>query len=477
MTTILGLLLGGTALALPLQEAEGAQLEPSCQELIDAVQSASEDGLQIPMTLTQARRVAYRGEAQPCERALARVEQQLAAAEPAQPLAPTPPPERLVAPAQGEDRPTRPEPDPAARIDRTEVDRPEADRTETDQIETEAQTEVQRETRTAADVDTVRVVTPQPRVSVEQSPPNVSVRQAQPNVSVRQAEPEIVVRMQQPTVRVQMPRPTITIEQPQPEVIVRLPEPQVGVTQAQPQVEVRQAPPTVSVQQPEPSVRVSEGSVPEEGAGVAGETGVSVRQQALIDVQQAEPEVQIEQAEGEPQVDYASADPQVRIEGGDQPDVQIEGGEAPNVEFRRTGEVQVRVLRGDEPVPPARAQASQNAEAPQQAMQTAPRGATTELRTENVRGAGLINEEEDELGEVADVVERDGQTFALVKAGGFLGLGERSVLVPLGDLSLRGNRLVAAGYTQDRLEAMPEAEADSYRRSEAETVTVASQGG
>ena len=63
------------------------------------------------------------------------------------------------------------------------------------------------------------------------------------------------------------------------------------------------------------------------------------------------------------------------------------------------------------------------------------------------------------IGEVDNVVLVDGSEMAVVGIGGFLGLGEHDVALPLTDLTADAaddTKLKASGYTKAQLEAMAE---------------------
>ncbi|QPM89091.1 PRC-barrel domain-containing protein [Pseudooceanicola algae] len=60
------------------------------------------------------------------------------------------------------------------------------------------------------------------------------------------------------------------------------------------------------------------------------------------------------------------------------------------------------------------------------------------------------------IGEIDNVVLVDGKEMAIVGIGGFLGLGEHDVAMPLEALSWSGEELQAGAYTKAELEAMAE---------------------
>ena len=68
----------------------------------------------------------------------------------------------------------------------------------------------------------------------------------------------------------------------------------------------------------------------------------------------------------------------------------------------------------------------------------------------------VYNARGNQLGEVDDVLIGPGNQVNLVVAyGGFLGLGERKVMLPLDRFQFQNNRLVIPGMTEDQLRAQP----------------------
>jgi sporulation protein YlmC with PRC-barrel domain len=68
----------------------------------------------------------------------------------------------------------------------------------------------------------------------------------------------------------------------------------------------------------------------------------------------------------------------------------------------------------------------------------------------------LYNERGDKLGDVEQVVQSsDGNFHIVIGAGGFLGLRERDVRIPLARVTLRRNGLVIHGLTDDQVKVMP----------------------
>ncbi len=73
----------------------------------------------------------------------------------------------------------------------------------------------------------------------------------------------------------------------------------------------------------------------------------------------------------------------------------------------------------------------------------------------------LMNDKGDKIGEVDDIlVGKDGKLELLVMVGGFLGIGNRDVLLPWSKLDVRrterGNVVVSVPMTKDELKSIPE---------------------
>jgi hypothetical protein len=283
----------------------------------------------------------------------------------------------------------------------------------------------------------------------------VTVQPGQPNVTVRQAQPEIIVRQ---------PAPKIVVDIPQPEIIVRMPRPDVDVAQAQPQVQVTQPPPRVEVIQPQ--------------------------QQAQVDVQRAQPQVSVApnqsaaavqvQQFGQPTVRYERAEPEVQItQQQGQPTIRIEqldqtAANDPNRAATPSGTpAQNQNLAANQA--PA---GTPNATAPSAAGQP---GATVgsrqfqnrQVTVADLDGVDLVNTRNEKLATVDRLVTGPGnQTFAVLNRGGFLGIGEQKIVLPLQNMWMDGNRLVTE-MTEDQFRALPEWKADAtYRDVSGQTIQI-----
>ncbi len=328
------------------------------------------------------------------------------------------------------------------------------------------------EAQAEADVDGGRIIVsqPEPRVLVEQNAPEITYSQDEAQVRVQQGTPQIIVRQAEPTVRVQIPRPQITIDQPQPEIIVRIPEPDVAVDVPEPQFEVSQTQPEVRVRQPEPQVRVQMEQP---------EVDVEEQDQAQVQLQRDQAVVRREGGEQQANVQVERARPQVRYEQAE-PNVEFEMEGEPQVTYNRTGEPNVRVERmGDQ----SGQQAMQNRQGMQDEERTASiqqdqmseqavqalrgdgrmQGSATVIRVSELVDREIVNTRGEELGEVERVVSNGNRTYLILSEGGFLGMGEREVALPLDRVSsVRGDdELVLQGLSEDDIEAMPRWNSDN----------------
>ena len=74
-----------------------------------------------------------------------------------------------------------------------------------------------------------------------------------------------------------------------------------------------------------------------------------------------------------------------------------------------------------------------------------------------ILGQHVYNDKNEEVGTIEDIIispERSA-SYAIVGAGGFLGIGTHDVAIPASQLKLQNDRLVLAGATKEALRAMP----------------------
>lgn len=106
---------------------------------------------------------------------------------------------------------------------------------------------------------------------------------------------------------------------------------------------------------------------------------------------------------------------------------------------------------------------STTAPMPQATVPAPPTGAqvatTQARRASQIIGANIVNDENRTVGEVHDlmIIPSGGAITAVLSVGGFLGLGERYVAVPLADLRWNADRSrwMLPGATVDSVRARP----------------------
>ena len=286
------------------------------------------------------------------------------------------------------------------------------------------------------------------RIVVEQTAPAIRIDQAEPQITVQQPQPDVSVAQGRPEIIVRQPAPQVTINIPQPEITVRMPEPEVNVSQAQPRVQVTQPEPEVDVVQSDQArVMLEQDEQP----------------QVRVERSQEQANVQVQRS-GQPQVRYEAEEPQIRIQRAEgQPDVRYEQlnretAEAGQETQQRTQQQQQVVEREAETRTDQAFQAARTAET--EATETTGAVQPGNMRTltaEELQGMDVVNARGEQLGDVENLVlsTSDNRTMAIVAHGGFLGLGEKKVALPLENMALADDRLVIRGVTDEQLKAMP----------------------
>jgi hypothetical protein len=348
-----------------------------------------------------------------------------------------------------------------------------AQRRETETRTVEREVTLEETVTVAGEVDVAVGV---PQVEVNQQAARVTVSGNAPRVSVDSDEPSIVVRERPARISVRMPQPEIVIEQQPPEIIVTLPEPNVDVASAEPQVQVRQARPQVSVRMAEPRIDM-------DLRAVAGEEAEQVRTrvsrqestseatreglrriarsddggQADVYVGEAEPNVRISGLNEEPEITINQPEPRIQYNRAE-PEIDFQMAE-PNVRIQQAGEPQVTIRRSamaedEEPAQQRQALRSQQneqrqarAEAREEATTT--RTATSRMQVDRVVGTRVLSAGGDEIGEIGRFVRANDNVYAVLNHGGFFGLGEKEIVVPLDELRWRGDEIVAANLTEE----------------------------
>ena len=77
-----------------------------------------------------------------------------------------------------------------------------------------------------------------------------------------------------------------------------------------------------------------------------------------------------------------------------------------------------------------------------------------------ILGKGVYNDTGDKVGEINDLIVTPTKavSYAIVGVGGFLGMGEHEIAVPVGKLKQEQDKIVLHGSTKEALKAAPKFE-------------------
>jgi hypothetical protein len=77
-----------------------------------------------------------------------------------------------------------------------------------------------------------------------------------------------------------------------------------------------------------------------------------------------------------------------------------------------------------------------------------------------IMGQTVYNDKDERVGQVEDIIVAPDKavSYAIVGAGGFLGLGKHDVAIPVSQFKVKDGKLILAGATKEALKAMPEFE-------------------
>jgi sporulation protein YlmC with PRC-barrel domain len=76
-------------------------------------------------------------------------------------------------------------------------------------------------------------------------------------------------------------------------------------------------------------------------------------------------------------------------------------------------------------------------------------------------GKTVVNEKNEKIGKIDDLIVSPGKgnvpaaPFAIVGAGGFLGMGKHDVVIPMAQFKVQNKQLILPGATKDALKALP----------------------
>ena len=82
-------------------------------------------------------------------------------------------------------------------------------------------------------------------------------------------------------------------------------------------------------------------------------------------------------------------------------------------------------------------------------------GAFGDMAVADIVGRTVRVEGDDDIGEVEELVMSNGEVMAIVGVGGFLGMGEHDVLLPLSEFEPTEDALTLGGYSEGQLRGLP----------------------
>jgi hypothetical protein len=87
----------------------------------------------------------------------------------------------------------------------------------------------------------------------------------------------------------------------------------------------------------------------------------------------------------------------------------------------------------------------------------------------DVIGADVVNAEGQTVADIVDLVKKTGEEdlYAVLSVGGFLGIGDKKVVVPINDLDVtQDGQIVMANASEDQLKNMPTFEEEGYETAQ-----------
>ncbi len=285
---------------------------------------------------------------------------------------------------------------------------------------------------------TVDVTIADPQVTVDQATPEVTVTQPQPEIVVTQSPPRVSVQQQAPIITVEQDQPVVTVTIPEPTVTIMMPQPDVNVAQAQPQVSVQQPEPIVRFVRPEPEIRIEAAEAQVNVEQAEAQIDINRTTQADVTIEQAEAEVVVQEA-GEAQVAVETAEAEVEVVEAAEAEIAVEQGDAV---------IDVQEAEG------ADIRTTQLADTSTMRLGNVAGYETFyESRVDEIVGMDVLAESGEDVGEVDSLAVMGDRLMAIVGIGGFLGLGEHDVAVPLESFTMTEEGLLLA-MSEEQLEGM-----------------------
>jgi sporulation protein YlmC with PRC-barrel domain len=91
------------------------------------------------------------------------------------------------------------------------------------------------------------------------------------------------------------------------------------------------------------------------------------------------------------------------------------------------------------------------------------------MQVKQIQGKSVVNPEGDKVGKVEKIVQNrmDDSIDAVVSVGGFLGIGDKDITIPIDQLQLEGDKLLLSrAVTEDQLKQQPEYQPAQYAEVE-----------
>jgi putative membrane protein len=137
-----------------------------------------------------------------------------------------------------------------------------------------------------------------------------------------------------------------------------------------------------------------------------------------------------------------------------------------HLQLAQQAQEQVTAAAGQEQQPATAmpGQQQQAAATQGQQQQAAPQPGQA-VSMENVLGSEVVNTKGEDVAEIEDVVmDQSGKQYAVLSVGGFLGIGEKKVAIPLDELQLgKDKAYLMTAETEDQLKQMPEYDENQYQ--------------
>lgn len=236
-------------------------------------------------------------------------------------------------------------------------------------------------------------------------------------------------------IKVKQQSPKIQVSQPAPKVVVKQPPPKVVITQAKPEVVIDQAKPDVKVTTAEPNVTVKQSGEPKVTVQQDGKAQVDTKQSASNNSEQN----QDKQAAADNRPDQTSKQTMASNDRDENSKRPMASNNQDGSSNQSMADGNRQAMNGNR-TPGATTRYGANPSDNRAAVDPAVERVRQMGRT--LVGKELYGSNNQSIAEIENVVVKDGKVSSvLVDVGGFLGLGERRVSIPLDRLRFENGRL------------------------------------